>query len=215
MLDLIQKLERKHYTNTKTMTLVLVKCRRCGAEMEMVGQNWVKHNRLRRTHCQHCTTDRYHYLTNTRIYRIWRGMKWRGKNPEDKNYGGRGIDVCRRWQDSFEDFYDDVREGYSDDLTIERINVNKPYSKGNCRWATNMEQQSNKRNNRCVIYQGEKIHLAELVRRSGFTKMMLIMRLNRGMTADQAVSDAQASGYGKSDRPVNIGRREARMSTTL
>lgn len=213
MLDLIQKLERKHYTNTKAMTLVLVRCRRCGAEMQMVGQNWVKHNRLRRTHCQHCVDDRYHRLTGTRIWRIWSGMKHRGEDTTDKNYGGRGIDVCKRWRNSFVAFYEDMHDGYSDGLTIERKDVNKPYSKSNCRWATNMEQQSNKRNNRYLTYQGEKIHLAELVRRSGVSKMMLSMRLNRGMTADQAVSDARASEYGKSGRPANVRRRLARMST--
>lgn len=212
MLHLLKKFDERHYTNTKAMTLVLVRCLRCGAESKMVGQNYVKHNRMRRTHCSVCVGDKYHKLTGTRIWRIWMGMRRRSGDPMDKNYGGRGITVCRRWQ-TFANFYADMHGGYSDDLTIERINVNKPYSKSNCRWASNMEQQNNKRNNRYLTYQGERIHLAELVRRSGLSKMMLTMRLNRGMSADEAVIDALSSGYGKSTDPKNTKRREARTST--
>jgi hypothetical protein len=135
------------------------------------------------------------------------------KDLTDRNYGARGIGVCERWG-SFRNFYEDMSPSYSDDLTIERIDVNGPYSRENCRWATNMEQQSNKRNNRVLVYCGEEMHLAELCRRSGVSKMMMLMRLNRGMTAEQAVEDAKTSPYGKSQRTVNIRRRERRMSTT-
>lgn len=200
----------------KVRSIVSAKCLRCGEQSTLMKQNVAKHNIEKRTHCGRCVVDRYHYLTGTRIWRIWRGMKTRCQNPtreqDVRNYGGRGITVCERWQ-SFDNFYEDMRDGYSDDLTIERINGNKSYSKSNCRWATNMEQQSNKRNNRYLMYQGEKLHLAEVCRRSGVSKMKMLMRLNRGMNADTAVADALASRYGKSQRLMDIRRRDARMST--
>ena len=131
-----------------------------------------------------------------------------GSEKTVKNYHGRGIEMCSRWE-SFENFYSDMSNGYSDDLTIERVDVNGPYSPENCVWTTMFKQQGNKRTNRTVVYQGEKIHLAELCRRSGFSKMMLTMRLNRGMTADEAVEDAKNSPYGKGPRAS-----KGRMSTT-
>lgn len=179
----------------------------------MLHQNAMSHNRKGSTHCALCIDETFHRMTNTRIWRIWQGLRHRAKDRSDKNYAGRGIALCPEWED-FTNFYADMSEGYSDELTIERIDVNGHYCKDNCRWVTNMEQQANKRNNRWLEYQGERIHLAELVRRSGFSKMMLTMRLNRGMTADEAVESCKNSTYGKSQSAVNRRRREKRKSTT-
>ena len=117
--------------------------------------------------------------------------------------------MCPAWSKSFAAFWHDMGLSYSDDLTIERIDVNGHYSPDNCRWAPNMEQQANKRNNRVVSYQGETMHLAEFVRRAGFSKTMLTKRLNRGMTGDAAVESALRSAYDKSRNA-----RRWRMSTT-
>lgn len=121
--------------------------------------------------------------------------------------------MCKEWEE-FEVFYNDMSEGYSDNLTIERIDVNGHYCKKNCRWVSMFEQQANKRNNRVVTYRGERMHLAELCRRSGFSKTMLMMRLNRGMSGDESVEDCEKSNYGKDQKPHNIKRRQRRMSTT-
>lgn len=199
MLEIVRELKRKHYTSTKAMTLVLARCLRCRQEFTILKQNFVKHNRRGRTHCQHCTADRYHYQTNTRIWRIWNGMKVRckgtGHDKDKRNYSERGIEVCERWQ-SFENFYEDMHEGYSDDLTLERIDNNDFYCKANCRWASSTEQQANKRNNRVVIHLGERIHLAELCRRTGLSRGKITPYLNQGMTGDQAETAARNSTYG-------------------
>lgn len=90
-----------------------------------------------------------HGLSGQRIYTIWQGMKQRCSNPratEYAAYGGRGISVCDEWQHDVRAFYEwAIANGYSDDLTIDRIDVNGNYCPTNCRWITQKEQYSNMR----------------------------------------------------------------------
>ena len=90
----------------------------------------------------------YHGLSNTRQYSIWHDMKNRCSNSKFihyKNYGGRGIKVCRRWSESFVAFWEDMKDGYCEDLTIDRINNDGNYEPSNCKWSTPAEQSLNKR----------------------------------------------------------------------
>lgn len=85
-----------------------------------------------------------------RLYRIWIGMKTRCYNKNDKSYryyGARNIKVCNDWKNNFIRFKDwAISNGYKDDLTIDRINVDGNYEPQNCRWITIQEQNNNKRN---------------------------------------------------------------------
>lgn len=93
--------------------------------------------------------SRTHGQTKSRLYRIWHNMKNRcfytNSNCFD-DYGGRGIKVCDEWKNSFEKFQDwSMSNGYSDNLTIDRINNDGNYEPSNCRWVSMKEQCSNRR----------------------------------------------------------------------
>lgn len=85
----------------------------------------------------------------TRLYSIWKSMRYRCSNEKSNNYryyGGRGISVCEEWKNDFLAFKQWAESnGYSDELTIDRINVDGNYEPNNCRWATFREQRMNQR----------------------------------------------------------------------
>ena len=88
-----------------------------------------------------------HGMSGERIYKIYLGMKKRCNNKNSnnfKNYGAKGIKLCSRWEDSFDNFFEDMGAGYKDNLTIDRIDGKEGYSKDNCRWATMQVQNANK-----------------------------------------------------------------------
>ena len=86
-----------------------------------------------------------------RIHEIWANMRKRCSNPKDArymDYGGRGIKVCKEWDDDFVKFYNWAMEsGYADDLTIDRIDNDKGYFPENCRWVNFKTQSRNRRTN--------------------------------------------------------------------
>lgn len=136
-------------------------------------------------------TSKKHGLTHTNLYHVWQGMKSRCMNKDNKaykNYGGRGITVCDEWKDDFQTFYDwAMNNGYSDGLTIDRIENDKGYYSDNCRWVTNKEQQRNKRNNFIVSFHGEEVPLSVVSEKTGIDRDTLSSRIKSGMSVEEAI----------------------------
>lgn len=127
--------------------------------------------------------NRTHNKSKTRLYSIWCDMKRRCYNQTNKryeNYGGRGIKVCDEWRNNFQSFYEwAMANGYSDDLTIDRINVNGNYAPENCKWSTSIEQQNNTTRNHFLTYNGKTMTLAEWERETGIHRDILKDRINK------------------------------------
>lgn len=113
---------------------------------------------------------RTHGKTKTSEYNIWTKMIFRCHNETCKQwsiYGGRGISVCDRWRKSFVDFLEDMGPRPSPRHTIDRINGDGNYEPSNCRWATWIEQENNRRNNRKFSFRGQFVTASEASRMAG------------------------------------------------
>ena len=132
-----------------------------------------------------------HGMRYTRLYNIWRSMNQRCRNPKSYNYeryGGRGITVCEEWH-QFIPFRDwAMKNGYADNLTIDRKDTNGNYEPGNCRWATPKEQANNKRSNRHIELDGVSHTLAEWEGITGIKLNTIWARLDRGWPAERALT---------------------------
>lgn len=108
---------------------------------------------------------RSHGDSKTKLYMAWQNMRARCNRKsarEYSNYGGRGIKVCDEWQKNYEPFKEWALEnGYSENLTLDRIDVNGNYEPSNCRWITNKEQQNNRRDNVLYTFNRETKTLAQ------------------------------------------------------
>lgn len=136
----------------------------CGNEVVVIGRN-LKNGNTKSCGCiakeinKNCDLFKKHGYSGTKLYAVWKGIIQRcfnKNNKEYKNYGGRGITICREWKNDFVNFYDwAISNGYEEKLTIDRINVNGNYEPSNCRWATTKTQSRNRRNNHYITYRGE------------------------------------------------------------
>ncbi|MBO3398543.1 hypothetical protein JJB71_13440 [Clostridium perfringens] len=161
-------------------------------ECDCGNKTIVTTSRLKNGHTKSCgclskevTTKRNtkHGKRNTRIYEIWAGMKKRCLNKKSisyKNYGGRGVSICEEWKNSFEKFYNwAINNGYNENLTIDRIDVNGNYEPNNCRWCTKKEQSNNKRNNRYITINKETKTLSEWANYYKIKSKVVENRINR------------------------------------
>lgn len=138
------------------------------------------------------TTGNYrHGGSGTRIYRIWKSMRERCNTPTSSNYkkyGGRGIKICSEWDD-FAVFREwALSHGYSDDLTLDRIDNGKGYSPDNCRWTTYLEQAQNTRNTKIIEFNGERLSQSAWERKLGFRTGLISGRLSRGWNIERALT---------------------------
>ena len=135
---------------------------------------------------------RYSHL---RIYRIFVGMHSRCEIPSNShydNYGGRGICVCEEWSgnDGFFYFYKwSMENGYTNKLSIDRLDNNKGYSPGNCKWSTTKEQIENRRCSISLEYNGKITPLNEIAKLENLKYQMLYSRIKNGITLEKALEE--------------------------
>lgn len=121
-----------------------------------------------------------HGMKHTRLYGIWCGMRDRcnnEKNPAYKRYGGKGITVCKEWNEFISFYKWSMSNGYNESLSIDRINVNGNYEPSNCRWATPKEQSDNKSCNIIIELNGKKQDLQQWCDELGFNRSTINTRV--------------------------------------
>lgn len=141
--------------------------------------------------------------THSRLSEIFRTMKKRcyyNKHNVFKDYGARGIKLCDEWNDrtiirisgigytkgflAFKKWA--LKNGYSENLTIDRIDVNGNYEPENCRWVTKREQANNRRSNKYITYKGKTQSMADWCRELGLDYSTIKYRFRRKWTTEQA-----------------------------
>lgn len=134
-----------------------------------------------------------HGESRTKLYRTWFDMRRRCNQPQNKyykNYGGRGIKVCREWEESYENFSKWAHSnGYSDDLTIDRIDRDLGYCPENCRWVDQITQANNRTNNHMITYNGETLSMKDTARKYGISYSALRSSIQKGKDEEVAVRE--------------------------
>lgn len=137
-----------------------------------------------------------HGQYNTRLYRVWQGMKHRcycETSTDWNSYGGKGIKVCDEWRNDFSSFRVWALEnGYDENApfmqcTIDRIDVDGDYCPENCRWVTAREQCNNYSRNIRITYKGETHTLKEWSQILNFPYDRINQRMRRGMSFEEAI----------------------------
>lgn len=182
----------------------------CGNIVEVMTSNLTNGNTVscgchkkemsRKTHLRHGKSD-------SRLYKIHKGMinRCENKNSEKyKNYGGRGITICPEWRESFEAFQEwAFKNNYQDNLTIDRIDVDKGYSPENCRWADGKSQANNTTKNRKVEINGEMIPIGLLAEQYGLSLQTIHTRVRSGDIGEDLI------------RPVTTTKTPVRNGTQI
>lgn len=133
-----------------------------------------------------------HGMVKTPEYAAWRDMRYRCNNKNHAaygNYGGRGISVCSRWNDSFEAFLEDMGDRPSSAHSLERVDNQGNYSPENCEWADCESQNRNRRNVRRFEFKGRLLTLPEICEDTGLSYHFLHRRIVRlGWPVELAVN---------------------------
>lgn len=124
--------------------------------------------------------------SNSRLYNIWLHIKARCYKHSDEHfhwYGGRGITMCEEWKNDFKAFYDwAMSHGYSDELTIDRIDNDGNYEPSNCRWVTRKEQSNNRRSNIPITIEDVTHNIQEWSELTGIKYHTIYYRIKNGKT---------------------------------
>ncbi len=149
-----------------------------------------------------------HRMHGSRIYKIWIAIRQRCNCKSARNYhnyGGRGIKLCTEWDD-FMNFYNwAMSHGYNDSLTIDRIDVNGNYEPSNCRWADDLTQHNNRRDNVFLEFHGKKMTIAEWAKKIGIPYPTLRGRLGRGWPVEKALTTPSSTNRSFSYQGKTMG----------
>lgn len=172
--------------NTKIVSYSNLTCghtRSCGCISRELSSKRAEQNLTGRT---------THGMKGTKEYNAYYHMKSRCYNKNNEQYpyyGGRGITVCDRWKDSFENFYADMGPSPSKKHTVDRKNSNGNYEPANCRWATRLVQSRNRGSfNRIIEFRGESMCLSAWAERVGLSSGCIRLRLESGWSVERALT---------------------------
>lgn len=157
---------------------------------------------------QHIINETTHGMTHTSLYHIHRGMKQRCYNKNSsayKNYGARGIKVCDRWLESFENFLADMGPSYIQDYTIERKEIDGNYSKENCIWIPKKEQSRNRTTTIWVETLQGRMTVTEAAKVAGVSWLCIYNRVVRKCPIEKLLFPAYTVGR-------NLGKLNADTS---
>lgn len=130
--------------------------------------------------------------TTIKLHSIWHGMKCRCYTASSGNYdryGAKGVRVCKEWLDDFMSFYNwAISNGYSEELTIDRIDSNGNYEPSNCRWVNNTAQANNRKSNVLITYNGETHTITEWSKILNIKKEVLFSRRHNGWSIERMFS---------------------------
>lgn len=143
--------------------------------------NYICRGRL----CERCNSPRFAKITNPKEYGTWCRMIERCKN--DIDYINKNVTVCPRWLDGFDNFLADMGMSPHYKCSLDRINNNLGYYKGNCRWATDEQQQRNKSDTIMLTVNGETKPLVEWCEITGMSRSCLRSRIQSGWSVEDAV----------------------------
>tara|TARA_R110002050_G_scaffold35503_1_gene89109 strand:- start:10 stop:525 length:516 start_codon:yes stop_codon:yes gene_type:complete len=117
------------------------------------------------------------------------------KNKSYSDYGGRGITVCDKWVESFDNFIADMGLRPANKRSLDRIDNNKGYSAENCRWADSKEQNNNKRNNILIDINGRRKSIMEWAEYSGLNYKLIYRRHKEGKTGAEVIKSDKYGTY--------------------
>lgn len=160
----------------------------CGTVRKVEGSS-IFSGKSRSCGCLQRDSVTTHGRSESLIYQVWGGMVGRCHNKKDPSYyryGGRGITVCDRWRDSFENFLEDMGEK-PEGMSIDRINNNSCYCPENTRWATPTEQQRNRNCNKMLTFNGKTQTLAGWAEELNIKYPTLASRIRSGWPLEKAL----------------------------